>query len=222
MKPWMLALGLLVLVFSNSSHAEAEYRAEFFSYEPKLATRSHTFARFTKLENGRAEFVDISYLPEPEFFRGERLPRFATVPGHNYTLEDTYRMAGNRGVISNGTYSITAELFEAAKARRSELESGKFSYRMTGLGDGPYAINCIQAVSGVVGHVRTGLKRGTAATNSVVDSFLSTGHMQAVRPGAPAMGSSMGYGPVSGGGGGYAPVVVPSPQRPHLLPLRRR
>lgn len=211
----IIALFVLSLAVSQGARAEeTEYKAEFFSYDGPLRTgaSSHTFARFTKLEAGKVtETVDISWLPEPgNFRRGNRMPLLRTVPGHNYTVEETMRIAGGKPVLTHGSYFTTADIFQGAVLRKAELESGRIAYKMLDNRSGDNAINCIHAVTGVLGRLNTGLLRGETATNEVVSFFLSSGRMSSRRIARPAVSApsvlaetpSHGAGPgtVTGGG----------------------
>jgi len=174
--------------------APPQYFAEFYSYQGGLLNapaKSHTFARYFKMENGMmSEIVDISWLPAPGYFRrGNKVPLLGTVPGHNYSLGETMAIAGGKSVTSEGQFPISPELFEAAKRRKSELESSGLQYRMLG---GPGSPNCIEAVSGVLGHLRTGTKRGEAAAEAVVEQHLSSGQMgsQWKNGGTPSAGAT--------------------------------
>ncbi len=182
-------LGAFSLVYATSARAEdsladvgrkasTQYFAEFYSYEAPhgAPAKSHTFARFFKLENGAmTEVNDISWLPAPNYFRrNKKVPLLGIVPGHNYSLGETMGFAAGKKLSSQGQYPISPELFEAAKRRKAELESGGLEYRMLGGAGHP---NCIQAVAGVLGHLRTGDKRGVVATEAVVKSFLDSGEM---------------------------------------------
>jgi hypothetical protein len=166
--------------FSTAGTA-VSYDMEFFSFDGPLrgAAASHSFVRLRKIENGRlTEVVDISWLPAPDFFRRRgRVPFFRTVPGRNYSLEETFGMAAANGrpVLSHGRFEAAEELFEAAKRRRNELESGGIAYKMIDNATFPAASNCIHAISGMFTYLRTGLKRGRTATNSLVGFFLGTG-----------------------------------------------
>lgn len=186
------------LASTRAWSAPVEYRAEFYSYIGFFgrASTSHTFARFTKIENGVAtEVVDISWLPAPGYFRsGNRVPFFRQVPGHNYSLERTKAIAGNKPIIHNGTFDITPEMYEAAVRRKGELERGRYDYKMIDGSSADRALNCIHALSGVVAFLPTGLSRGPRATDKVVDFFLATRHMRprgALWPayGAPRVGN---------------------------------
>ncbi len=182
-------LGVFSLVYATSARAEdsladvgrkasTQYFAEFYSYEGPLNgfSKSHTFARFFKMQNGAmTEVNDISWLPAPNYFRrNNKLPILGIVPGHNYSLGETMGIANGKKISSQGQFPISPALFEAAKRRKAELEGGALEYR--GLG-GEGHPNCIQAVAGVLGQLRTGVKHGVAATDAVVKSFLDSGEM---------------------------------------------
>lgn len=193
--PTTPALVALVLAITGGIHAaeearpaQVQYKAEFFSVDGPLRTAasSHSFARFTKLEGGKVvDVVDISWMPEPGFFRrGNRMPLLREVPGHNYTLEQTRALAGNKPVLSHGSYYITPSVFEAAQRRKADLESGRYNYKMLDRFSGS-GINCIHALAGVLGYLNTGLARGVGATSGIVGYFLSTGMMSRQPLGLP-------------------------------------
>lgn len=158
------------------------FKAEFFSYQGplRLAAGTHSFARFSKVENGVVtEVVDISWMAAPESLRrNNRMPLLREVAGQNYSLEETFAMAGRKNVTSHGEYHITPELFEAARKRKFDLEVNRYAYKLID-GRSQNGINCIHAVSGVLGYLNTGLKRGAGASASLVDFFLASGHMAA-------------------------------------------
>lgn len=163
-----------------------EFFAEFYSSDDRLRTGagSHTFARFFKVENGHmTEVADISWMPKPDFLaRRNKMPRFATVPGRNYTLEETLGLAeeSRATVRQHGRYSISPELFLAAKQQKQKLESGVLKYKLLD-SPGSNATNCIHAVTGAVAYLKTGVKHGRTATDAVVNFFLTTGHMSMER-----------------------------------------
>jgi hypothetical protein len=173
----------LIGLLSKAQAADESYFVEFYTAQgarTNAARASHTFARFYEVENGqRSETVDISWLPAQGYFgRRNRMP-VGSVPGTNYTVEQTLRLMSGRQVFRNGPYAISPELFEAAQGRKAELESGRIAYRF--LGNDAYSVNSTHALSGVVGLLRRGVRRGTAATDSVIGYFLSMGEVW--RPG---------------------------------------
>jgi hypothetical protein len=154
---------------------KVEYFAEFYSYQGPLGlpTTTHTFARFVKTINGKvAQKVDISWLPKPEYMAtSKRVPLFSSVPGKNYTLEETLLMARQQEVIHHGKFSIAQSLFDGAVARNLFLESGKLPYRMLSSANSDTGVNCIHAVLGSAKDISTGLKSGEAGTEAVIDHF---------------------------------------------------
>ncbi len=179
-------LGVFCGTFADSGESmsemnkPSEYTAEFFSYQGPLGfpTSTHSFARFT---SPTGEVIDISWLPARGFFRRNgRVPLFRATPGQNYSLEETFQIAAEGGKVplSHGVFSISPELFEAAGRRKAELESGSIAYKMLDRRSFPGGTNCIHAITGMLAYLRTGLKSGSSATASIVDFFLSTGHMR--------------------------------------------
>lgn len=152
---------------------------EFFSFDGPLrgAAASHSFVRLRRIQGDRiTEVVDISWLPDPRYFRRNgRVPLLREVPGRNYSLEETFAIAGGRPVFTHGRFEVAPELFEAARRRRNDLESGVAGYKLLDGRRFPSATNCIHAISGILAYLNTGLRRGATATNSLVGFFLSTG-----------------------------------------------
>jgi len=185
LKVWFFALSLFVCSLTHASSFTEEgtkYYAEFYSSQGarfNTARTSHTFVRFYKVVDGeRTEVVDISWLPAGGYFsRGGRMPLFRAVPGRNYSLEETFAAVSGRQVFNHGKYEVSPDLFGAARDRKRELESGSHHYKMLDGRSFPSGTNCIHAVSGILGYLNTGMRRGTGATSSVAGMFLSTGHM---------------------------------------------
>lgn len=172
------------LVSPSSGTNKVEYFAEFYSYEGKLglAATTHTFGRFVKTINGKpVEKVDISWLPKEESVSSlNRMPLFTSVPGKNFSLEDTFLIANNKTITNHGKYSIAESLFENAKGRKTLLDSGKIPYKFLATANSDDGVNCIHALMGTAGDIPTGIKSGIKATEAVIDHFLKQNLMAKV------------------------------------------
>ncbi|MBY0369791.1 hypothetical protein K2X33_03830 [bacterium] len=175
-------LGFCVGILSAASaESSTRYYADFYSTQGarrNFAQQSHVFARFWKVSEEATEKVDISWLPAVGYFnpRGG-MPLLQTVPGHNYTVEQTLALSRGRRIFFNGRYGTSEALYKAAQTRQAELESGRIAYKMLDRRFYPGATNCVHAVSGVLVHLRTGLSRGAAANAKVIEYFLATRQM---------------------------------------------
>jgi hypothetical protein len=165
------------------SGSAPRYFAEFYSYDSSgnSIRGSHTFARFYRVENGRVvDASEISWLPKWGYFgRGYRMPMGGSVPGRNYSVQETLVIARRTGakVRFHGRFETSPDLFLSAQQQKAKLESGSIRYRLVDNFSYPQATNCIHAVTGVVGYLNTGTKHGQTATKAVVESFLETGKM---------------------------------------------
>jgi hypothetical protein len=179
----------------NGQRDNTEYFAEFYSYEGPTGnpTQSHTFARFVKTTDGKpSEVVDISWLPNPKFLKPNgRMPLLSSVPGKNYTFEETEVIAGKRPIYHQGRFAINAAVFEKAKERKAFLESGKIPYKFLGNADTDVGTNCIHAVLGVVGNRPTGTKSGRKATQAVIEYYLNSGMMKELGNGSTTTASEL-------------------------------
>lgn len=167
-----------------------------------------------KVVDGKvAEVTDISWMPEPgNFRRGNRMPLLRTVPGRNYSYEETVAIAGGKPILSHGAFYITPEMYQAAVRQKAALESGTIAYKMLDGRSGDGAINCIHAVTGVVGRLNTGTRRGETATSAVVSFFLSTGHMSSSPFGSASRGAATGS---PGATSAVTPPAASSPSGTH-------
>lgn len=170
----VVGLGFLVPAAGPAFAAETfrgRYYVVVFGYQGpgNRPIDSHTFASFydgDSLENGTAaEPPTISWLPATGVVRPVRRE-----PGHNFTLSQTVGLARMNSVQVRafGPYEISRELYLRALTQIRYLESGAVLYKMI---NGPFsggAINCIHAVSDIVGPLDTGTQRGFAASASVV------------------------------------------------------
>jgi hypothetical protein len=162
--------------------------------DPDLPSASHTFAVFVAERAGAApEVHTISWLPADATVRALPLQT-----GHNFTLEETLAIARDRPILRYGPFVLARAAYDRARARITFLESGGVRYKMIdwatrrpSLSNRPGgAINCIHAVSDVVGPLDTGELWGDAATRAVVAFFGRTGairtsgtnHMAATSP----------------------------------------
>ncbi len=164
-----------------------QYFVTVYSYQGRLilprnpARLSHTFARFSKVQNGRVvSAVDISWLPAPGYFAGLRhcaMPLVGSVPGRNYSLRETEAIAARCGarIQPFGPYRISPSVFQAAADQQKFLKSGFVRYAIFAEGDSPGLSNCIKAVRDVVAPKPSGLLHGAAASADTVRYFAQQG-----------------------------------------------
>jgi len=126
-----------------------------------LPHKSHCFAVFSP------NFHTISWLPvndKVSFFRWKEL-------GKNLTLPETFKYAVERNaeVYHTGTFRIKYELYKKGLQQIERLESGKTMYQI--LGNSMETCNCIQAISNVVGPLKTGMTWGVRANALILNHF---------------------------------------------------
>jgi hypothetical protein len=162
----------------------SQFFVAFFSYNgnPDKPSLSHTFAVFLKLgsaENAAKEMQSISWMPE-----GGKVRPLALQKGHCFSFTETLRIAGNRPVASWGPFRIEETLYERATQRIQFLNSGRVDYKMFDwrsrkpafVGESGGAINCLHAVSDLVGDLDAGEKSwGNSATEKLVRYFKAQG-----------------------------------------------
>lgn len=128
---------------------------------------AHTFTSFYRgsdLSRGIVRPATISWLPA-----SRAVQPFGAERGHNYSLDQTLRMAcqSGRRVKAWGPYEIRSELFQRAMRRMQLLESGNIGYSM--INDLPKAMNCISASGDITPTpLQTGILWGEAASAEVV------------------------------------------------------
>ncbi len=182
MKRLFLTFGLLGFL-ATSAPAATHYFVELYSYENwrNAAAFSHTFGAFYRVEeNGQVTRADISWIPQDGYMRGLRplrMPAFGDVPGQNLSLEETFARAhaAGRTVKKFGPYQSRPELFDLAMAQVRALESGTITYRGLDMATRPYSVNCVHAVSNIVGSFYTGLRRGPQASAGVIEHYTAHG-----------------------------------------------
>lgn len=166
------------------------YFVDLYSYENwrNAAAFSHTFAAFYRFEakTGQITRVNISWIPQDGYMRGLRplrMPAFGDVPGQNLSIEDTLNRAyaAGRLVQRFGPYESRPELFNRAMAQVQNLHSGAVSYRGLDMATRPYSVNCVHAVTSMVGEFYTGLSRGPGASAGVVQFFAQHGMLTDMR-----------------------------------------
>jgi hypothetical protein len=171
---WSVALALFASVSGFAESFGGRYFVVLFGYEGpgNKAVDSHTFAAFLdgdQLERGyRGAPPTISWLPEDGIVRP-----FGVHRGRNFTLEETLALADDRGyrVTPFGPFEIPRHVYQAAMAQIHFLESGRELYKMVAGAAARRGLNCIHAVSNVVGPLRTGVAWGVPATEAVTQHF---------------------------------------------------
>jgi hypothetical protein len=168
---------------ADEAAAATRYTLELDGWngDPDVPTASHTFAIFVATRDGEAPSVHtISWLPEDTV-----VPALSLRKGRNFTADETRAIANGRPIQVHGPYAITRATYERALARIAFLESGGAQYKMIDWktrapaleNRAGGAVNCIHAVSDVVGPLDTGDSWGEAATQEVVDFFVQRGAM---------------------------------------------
>jgi hypothetical protein len=111
--------------------AGREYYMTLIGYErnafDKFDTNAHTFASFAAFDRGgpttvtRANEFTISWLPRDN---GGKVTVTRLVPGHNWTFDETVRMAltTGRSIHRWGPFRITEELYDLAVAQKKRLD----------------------------------------------------------------------------------------------------
>lgn len=167
---------------SVTALANTRYVMVVFGYQgtPDLARSSHTFATFARIDDGAlTEETTISWLPARGYFGPQyTMPPLATVPGHNYTMDETIYMAGQQAILYWGPFDVTPDLYERARERAWFLAQGTTSYKMfvlreklriPALYNRPGGtINCIMGVSDLGGYLDTGNNWGYTASQLVL------------------------------------------------------
>ncbi len=193
-----LLCAVLLICSAVPAHAETEkYSVVLFAYqdEANRMSNSHTFATFVKetTVNGKPvlEQRTISWIPA-DYAEVLTIDHVKTVTGKNFTLDETlsavaranakFRDSGDPTrleVKSYGAYPLTKENYDLALERVKELESGKIKYKMidnwSRNREKNEAVNCIHAVSDIIGNLGTGTSRGFGATEKVRDHFKAFG-----------------------------------------------
>jgi hypothetical protein len=178
--------------------APVSHYVTFYGYNgvPDGPTLSHTFAAFVERDDqtGVLKTDTISWIP------ADRAPvhLLSVQPGHNYTLAETFTIAGDRVSISHGPYRITDAVYAKAMARIAFLKDANVHYKMfpwhlrgPALNNQPGgAVNCVAAVSDIMGFLDPGEVWGDPATQQVIEFFARQGAFvdyPAVHPeGAPS------------------------------------
>lgn len=119
---------------------------------PFVPRTAHTFGTFVKATPDATgalslEQVTISWLPES----GPVQPlRIRSVPGHNYTLEETFAIAAKNNARMSmwGPFEIDAGRYCAAAAQAATLESGAVRFRsLDSLGRNRRVQHCVHALT---------------------------------------------------------------------------
>lgn len=188
MKRSLLVLFFAFGVLGTSARAGLDrdaYFVEVYGYENwrNAAAFSHTFASFYKVEpSGQITRVDISWIPRDDHMRGLRplrMPAFGDHPGQNLALEDTLgrAAAAGRRVTRFGPFASSQELFDRAVTQVTLLRSGAVTYRGLDRRTRPVSMNCVHAVTSMIGEFYTGLSRGPDASWGVAEFFHRSGFL---------------------------------------------
>lgn len=173
----MRAFLFAVVCFSSlSAQAADRFYMTIFGVQDRINRfeTAHTFGLFVRVDDTAPEALEtqlISWLPATGivhlFARAEK--------GRNYPLDESLSEPAEDGrqITMWGPIEIKAELFERAKKRVADLESGRILYkafdefqRKTGL-----VTNCEHAVSDIdhdAGYLHTGTGHGNRGSRMVV------------------------------------------------------
>src|SRR5690242_17954552 len=80
-----------LVMFGTQSGANTDFSVLGLPQFLDAASKSHTFGTFVKVQGDRVlEEKTISWLPQMGYFGpGYTMPKLPSVPGHNYTLDQT-------------------------------------------------------------------------------------------------------------------------------------
>lgn len=122
---------------------------------------AHTWCTFSDgTQNGC-----ISWMPGNSKIR----LRDGSQPGRNWTHRETLAWAAAKGcrVAKVGTMEIDAAGYQVCRRRQQTLELGAIWYKALDAQTRPAAVNCIHAVSDLVGYLGTGTSFGYEASRRV-------------------------------------------------------
>ena len=77
-----------------------------------------------------------------------------------------------------GPFETSPALFDQAKQQRRRLNEGSIDYKMLDRRTRPSGVNCIHAVTDVVGFTNTGALRGAEASAFVIEYFRHAGALR--------------------------------------------
>lgn len=161
---------MLVLTVGLAKVRSDEFYLWLYTYEASpRAIDSHTFATVARVTQNGTYYHSISWMPATLIVRIVARPE----PGINLTYEQTLALARSKGalVVQYGPYRINPFFYNAFLARVAQLNSGAILYKANDRDTYPMAVNCIHAVSGIVGRLRTGMTWGRLATEQVINYF---------------------------------------------------
>ncbi len=178
--PCLLAAVMFAIPTPADENEQTNYHVILFACEregnpPRFSHTWATFVKSTRNESATTdkprldESITISWMPASGV-----IPAVFTVRGRNFSLTESLEWAQQREarIVAWGPIPIHKELFDLARQRQEELESGTLSYKMA---DDPVrperGTNCIHAVTDMVPGtlLETGTARGEEATQMVAE-----------------------------------------------------
>lgn len=170
-------------LLTSSQAFAAHYYMAVFGYEGvgRIPSTTHSFVTFfqsddTPQRNIIAEHT-ISWMPRDLAFS-----IFSPVePGVNLDHRASMQLAASRGypVVTFGPYEIKQELYDRSVQQFYKLEAaeqtGSIQYKLIdkntrlGIWNGQWgaAINCVHAISDMIGYIQTGDLRGVEASQTI-------------------------------------------------------
>lgn len=161
-----LLLALLTMLYSPAD----EYYVVIMAYQERAArlepAETHTFADWVCVrENKIVDEVVINWGPKEDSARIAT----ATVEGKHFTLKESFdHIAKENKNFRYWVLKSDKNMMDAARAQRDSLKEYKVFDRRTR----PSAVNCIHAISDVVGHLDTRTACGIEAGERIVRFFL--------------------------------------------------
>jgi hypothetical protein len=182
-----LVLAVLGLAGTPALAQSEHYFVAVYGYQNGLNTPSstHSFAAFVRTDGSAQrnilEVKTISWLPADLSFTIFE----SAEPGVNLTLGQTLGLAAQAGhqVQVFGPYEINADLYSRASRQYANLmdaqATGRILYKSADGGQRAgiwsavwgAAVNCIHALTDVIGYVETGAARGVEASGLIVQLY---------------------------------------------------
>jgi hypothetical protein len=160
MKQISLLLPLLCLLLSRPARAEQRhFYVTVFAYQSETDIRqAHTYAAFTAITGATGAALDDEHAWQRQGVVISWLPRelpmcisCPPVPGHNYTLPETFRIgiASGARLWALPTIEIGEDLYASAVAQNERLTGHGVLWVTVDPATRPKALNCLHAVSDV-------------------------------------------------------------------------
>jgi hypothetical protein len=194
----IVGIFFLTTVVSRAATAETSnptirYYLSIYSYDDgvlNLPRNAHTFAGFIAYDHANQTVIErfsISWLPSVG-----TVSLFGPIErGRNYTVPETFQIAWRRqlDILRFGPHEVGVEFFQLARNQWARLEQatidGSILYKAVD-GDLRYrsdypVINCMHAVSGIIGDLEMGRLRGRSGS-SRIDGYFSPFYLETEIP----------------------------------------